>query len=157
MKPINEIVSQPASQAPARAPLTQEQADTVGYFFARVRVIYGNQYLVNFPDESTEKFAKREYARQVCDIPRERMDAGFTALHQQRQQSPGEWQYLDLDKIIGLIKTGGEHWSHRVMREKDAEWAESQKRLTLKRSPETIEKGAQIIAELRKSIKTEVL
>lgn len=121
MKGVTDVIAQTQGQTPARAPLTQPQTDTVGYFFARVRVIYGNQYNSAFPDESSEKFAKREYARQVCDISRNRMDEGFHALHQQRQINPDKWRFLDIDQIIGLVKTGGQHWEHRVRAAKEAE------------------------------------
>lgn len=149
MKNINEIVTGGQPKTPAKAPLDQSQANAVGYFFARLRAIYANQYTVNYPDERTEMYAKREYARQICDITRERMDEGFEALHQQRQQNHEDWKYLDLDKIIGLIKTGGQHWSHRVMAAKDDD---KQKALPQKRSQEVIDHGSKLIQEARKGL-----
>ena len=150
MKNINEIVSGNQAKAPARRPLTDDEIQQVGMFFARLRVIYGNQYLVNFPDESTEKFAKMEYARQICAIKPDRLSEGFQALHRQRQQNPQDWKFMDLDRIIGLVKTGGSHWSHRVIEAKDAEQMLA---LPQKRSEETKKRVSDGIAELRKGLK----
>ena len=154
MKNINEVVIGTQKPVSAKPALTQDQADAVGYFFARIRVIYGHQYQVNFPDESTEKFAKREYARQVCNISRETMDEGFDALHKARQETPDEWKYLDLDKIIGLVRTGGLHWSHAVQRAQERRNAEKPKELPVILTDEQRANHLKIIKNLRKMLNT---
>ena len=135
-----------------RAELTRLQKEAVSYFFMRLKTIYLSQYQHLMPDEHTEKLAKREYARQVCNISKQKMDDGFNALHEQRQSDPKSWEFLNIDKVIGLVKSGGHHWQHRVIKAKDAEWAEKQNLLNSKRSQESLEKNAEIIARLRSAI-----
>lgn len=151
MKEVSKIVSKKSNQT-VQTRLTQGQVDTVGYFFARVRVIYGHQYMVNFPDEATENYAKREFARQVCDIPREIMDKGFQALHRVRQDKPDEWRFIDLDRIIGLVKTGGEEAFYRRLKKIEKE---QQARIEQKIDPssEAQVNGWAKVMEARKGLK----
>ena len=134
-----------------RKPLTELEKQAVAYFFMRVKAIYGQQYFNLMPDETTEAIVKREFARQVCAITKDKMDSGFEALHHQRQSNPKDWEFLNLDKVCGLVKTGGQHWSQRVLAAKDRE-ASERKALPQKRDPEVIRKGAELLREARKGL-----
>lgn len=152
MKDVSQIIGQQQSQQ-QKAPLTDIQKEAVAYFFMRVKAIYGQQYFTLMPDEKTEMIVKREFARQICDMDKCRMDAGFDALHRERQNNPANWEFLNLDKVCGLIKSGGKHWQQRVLEAKDAELRERPKALEQKRSEETKERVSSGIAELRKGLK----
>jgi hypothetical protein len=105
MKHIDTIVNQPV-KSQSDAVFTDQEKDSTGYFFVRLKVCYPQQYNSQYPDEITERFAKREYARQFSGIGREKIDSGFNLLHSYRQKDPDGWRFIDVDKIIGLIKYG---------------------------------------------------
>lgn len=149
MKQISQIVTGNQGGHVQRAPLTDEQIQIVGYFFARLRVIYGNQYAVNYPDETTEKLAKREYAREICSVTPEKLAKGFEVLHKQRQTNAEAWKYLDIDKIIGLIKNGAEGVSRPPSIEATKQLLTG---IEYKRTPEECEEAANRIASLRKGL-----
>lgn len=150
MKQISQIVSGNQGGQTQRAPLTDEQIQIVGYFFARVRVIYGNQYAINYPDETTEKLAKREYAREICSVTPEKLAKGFDVLHKQRQTNPEAWKFLDIDKIIGLVKNGAEGVSRPPSIESTRQMLIG---IEYKRTPEECEQASKKIAELRSLFK----
>jgi hypothetical protein len=153
MKSVSDLIMKPKSEVGQEKELQPEQKDAIGYFFAKLRIIYGNQYLVNYPDEKTEAFAKREYARHIVEITREQMDEGFDLLHQQRQKNADEWRYMDVDKIIGLIKTGGEHWAQRVQRKAAEEARILEKGIEHQLTDDQRQKNSEFVASLRQGLK----
>lgn len=95
-----------SQQRQAPALLTDQQKDSVAYFFMRLKVSDPQQYDVLMPDETTEIFVKREYARQVCDFSREKIDQGFKLFHQMRQSGDPDYRFLKIDSVIGLMVHG---------------------------------------------------
>ena len=149
MKQVSQIVGQ-TGQSVAVAPLNDQQKDSVVYFFLRLKLTYGNQYSVNMPDEKTESLIKREYARQVFNLTRQKIDKGFDSLHKMRQSDPEKWRFMDIDQVIGVIKNGVEG----VARAPGVrETADRLKGLEHKRSPEEIQKAVSLISKLRGELK----
>ena len=95
-----------STQRSAPAPLTEQQKDSVAYFFMRLKVSDPQQYDVLMPDETTEIFVKREYARQLCDFSREKIDKGFKLFHDLRQSGHPDYKFLKIDSVIGLMVHG---------------------------------------------------
>ena len=154
MKQVGQVLNNTeSSKSGQREKLTDLQKEAVAYFFMRLKLIYANQYYQLMPDEETERLVKREYARQVCNITKERMDDGFEALHQQRQTDPKYLEFLNIDKVIGIIRTGGKHWSHRSVEAADRQWHEKQKQIEQKASEESLTRLSKTIEELRIGLK----
>lgn len=127
MKDIQTILqNRQVTQEVAPAPLTAEQKDSLAFFFMRLKLVYGPLYDSAIPDETTERFVKREYGRHVADLTREQISKGFDRLHQLRQGASWEqWRYMDIDRVVGLIKNGdsGEasDWEHARIKAADRE------------------------------------
>lgn len=119
-----EIVGKPNRAAPV--PLTVEQKDSIAFFFMRLKLVYAQQYDAAMPDETTEKFAKREYAKHLADLSRDQISKGFDRLHKLRQgASWDQWRYMDIDRVIGLIKNGDSgdaaDWEQAMIKAADRE------------------------------------
>ena len=87
--------------------LTKEQREVVGYFFTRLRMLNAKQYDHIMHDEKTEKMVRREYASYLIEFSRDQIDIGFDGVHQLRQGGNRDYQWLDIDRIIGVIRCGG--------------------------------------------------
>lgn len=109
MKDISTIVSRPpeVKRPVSSDQLTREQRDAVGYFFARLRLFNSTQYDALMPDEKTEALTKREYAQHLIGFSRERIDKGLNAYHEARQSGTKGFEFLDIDRAIGMVKHGG--------------------------------------------------
>lgn len=97
---------------PYKAPVSSDQLskperDAVAYFFARLKMISPQQFDSLMPDEKTEAMIKREFAAYIKGFTREQIDIGMDGFHRQRQLNNAEYRYLDIDKVIGLIRFGG--------------------------------------------------
>ncbi|WP_323845379.1 hypothetical protein [Microbulbifer magnicolonia] len=109
MKPISTILrtSTQLKSPMGSSELKERERDVVAYFFLRLRMINGEQFDRLFPDERTEALAKREYAAHLKDFSREEIDRGIAAYHENRQYGVNGFQFLDVDRAIGLIKNSG--------------------------------------------------
>lgn len=87
--------------------LSKEQRHAIGYFFVRIKAIDPLQYDTLMPDEKTEAVVKREYAPQLASFTTDQIDKGIQALHKERQAFNPEYKFINFDKVIGLIKNGG--------------------------------------------------
>lgn len=125
MKDVQTIL-QGAKLPAAPSPLTDQQKDSVSFFFMRLKLVYGPLYDSAIPDPHTEKFARREYGKHVANMTREQISKGFDLLHRLKQGAEREkWRYMDIDGVIGLIKHGDDggsiDWEHRRIIEADRE------------------------------------
>ena len=109
MKDVSTILSQPPElkRPMGSDQLQQHERDAVAYFFLRLSLLNREQYDRQFPDEKTEALAKREYAAHLKDFSREQIDKGMAAYHDNRQYGVDGYQFLDVDRAIGLIRNGG--------------------------------------------------
>lgn len=109
MKHISTITSQPPEMKRPMGSdqLNQEQRDAVGYFFARLKLFNSAQYDALMPDETTERLTKREYAAHLIGFTRDQIDKGLAAYHDARQSGIKGFEFLDIDRAIGMVKHGG--------------------------------------------------
>jgi hypothetical protein len=87
--------------------LNDNQRKAVMYFFARLKMISPQQYDLQMPDEKTEQMVKKEFTPHVMNFNFEQIDKGLDLFHQLRQDGDPDYKFLDLDKVVGLIKNGG--------------------------------------------------
>lgn len=120
MQQAKNLISRAAATAlaPARnrplsgAELTREQADSVSYFFFRLRDWDSGRFMQLFPDETSQKVAKRTNAPFLKDWPRSYTDAGFSKLKLHKQSEPKAMTFWTIDEVIGFIKSGGVSSEH---------------------------------------------
>ena len=96
------------------AEMTKEQSGAVAYFYARLSTIYGPEYMRNFPDEKTEAISKREHGAYIMDFTKDQIDKGMDALHTSRQYGEEQYKWLNVDEVIGLVRSGGNITGDRV-------------------------------------------
>lgn len=125
MKDVRTILQ--GTQLPTEpAPLTDQQKDSVSFFFMRLKLVYGPLYDSAIPDQTSEKFARREYGKHVANLTREQISKGFDLLHRLKQGAERDkWRYMDIDGVIGLIKHGDDgvstDWEHQRIKQADRE------------------------------------
>ena len=83
--------------------LTQDQRDSVGYFFLRLKTTDPGEYDRLMPDEKTEAIVKREYASHVMNYRRDKIDQGISDWHAFRQSGDPDYRFLNIDRVVGLI------------------------------------------------------
>ena len=98
----------------SRAEMTDDQAKAVAYFYARLSAVYGTEYMRCFPDEKTEAVSKREHGPFIMGYTKAQIDKGIDALHVSRQSGEDKYKWLNIDEVIGLVKSGGNVTGDRV-------------------------------------------
>ena len=93
--------------------LTTGQKGAIKYFYARLQRIYLAEYRRQLPDESTERASKGEFGALVMNIPKETMDKGFDALHEELRNVESEYRFMKMDAVIDLVSSGGNLSGHR--------------------------------------------
>jgi hypothetical protein len=94
---------------------TEQERDSTGYFFLRLRNLYGSKYVQQFPDEQDLKLAKREWAKQIGQYTRDQIHDMFETV--KRIQASGntklaeKFQWPDIGAILAVHAQG---WEHRV-------------------------------------------
>lgn len=83
---------------------SDEQKDSIAYFFLRLSNIYLSEYRRQLPDIESERMAKRENGKYLCGYSREQINKGCDWVHQQKRNSEDSWQFMDIDRCIGAIK-----------------------------------------------------
>ena len=114
MKSVTELTSRDSQTLLATSTITTkprmfnaEDIDRVGYFFLRIKNIYGSAMIKRtWPDDESMKMAKREYAPQIVKYTRKQIHKGFERLKAAREQ--GEHEFINVDAVIGLIKNNNE-------------------------------------------------
>lgn len=102
MKSINELIEKPKTEITERQ-YSQAEQDAVAYFFFKLKIVYVTQYKSAFPDDKTERIIKREYAPHICGFTRDQINRGIDALHNARREYPDDWEFMNIDKVIGLV------------------------------------------------------
>jgi len=120
MKHIDKVLgNQLANPSDVKRPtqsseLGEQQRRAVVYFFARVRAIDPQQYMILMPDEKTEQLIKQEFSAHVMNFTKDQIDKGMAAWHSLRQEDHKDYKFLNLDKIVGLIANGGNTHGQRA-------------------------------------------
>ena len=97
-----------------RAEMSDDQAKAVAYFYARLSAVYGPEYMRCFPDEKTEAVSKREHGPFIMGYTKAQIEKGIDALHVSRQSGEDKYKWLNIDEVIGLVKSGGNVTGDRV-------------------------------------------
>lgn len=84
--------------------LTEGQRQAVGYFFIRIKATDPREYDLIMPDEKTERIVKSEYAPYLMNFSKDQIDAGIAQWHELRQMGERDYQFLKIDRLIGLIQ-----------------------------------------------------
>jgi hypothetical protein len=100
MEHINQIIERPQSDV---RQYSQDEQDTVAYFFFKLKAVYLDHCRRMMPDIKTENIIKREYAPHLVGFTRPQINRGFDALHIARREYPSDWEFLNIDKVIGLV------------------------------------------------------
>ena len=81
--------------------------------FGLLAIVYGEKKMsVTFPDEMRVA-AKRMYAPLIGKFSREEIDKGVTYVKEERQRGSAEFEWPNIDRIIGSIKAArGIYSSH---------------------------------------------
>jgi predicted Zn-ribbon and HTH transcriptional regulator len=98
----------------SRAEMSDDQAKAVAYFYARLSAVYGPEYMRCFPDEKTEAVSKREHGPFIMGYTKAQIEKGIDALHVSRQSGEDKYKWLNIDEVIGLVKSGGNVTGDRV-------------------------------------------
>jgi hypothetical protein len=108
MQTSNEIVSSYATaQRFQTKPLADNERNAVAYFFMKLRIADPRFYDQAMPDETTEKFTKREFSEFIRGFTKEKIDKGFLNLHKFLADSHPDYKFLTIQKVIGLVENGG--------------------------------------------------
>lgn len=97
---------------------SREERDRTGYFFLRLRTVFGSRYALQYPTEQAIVAAKREWARQIGRYSREQIDAMFEAVKASQMAGSDEHQWPDVAKIIATLSGS---WQHRAQSRPAAE------------------------------------
>jgi len=108
MQTSNEIVSSYANAERYQTkPLADNERNAVAYFFMKLRIADPRFYDQAMPDETTEKFTKREFSEFIRGFTREKIDKGFLNLHKFLADGHPDYKFLTIQKVIGLVENGG--------------------------------------------------
>lgn len=105
MKKINEIVPGQPSRTPLQ--LSEQERDSVAYFFVKLKLIDPRFYDEIMPDETTERLVKREHAAMICKHTREKIDKAFEGLKLLMGENHPDYKRLTISKVVGLLTNGG--------------------------------------------------
>lgn len=101
-RPPNGIGPQETTTPPLI--FSDEQKDSIAYFFLRLSNIYLSEYRRQLPDIESERMAKRENGKYLCGYSREQINKGCDWIHEQKRNSEDNWQFMDIDRCVGAIK-----------------------------------------------------
>lgn len=105
MKKITEIVPGQPSREPLQ--LSDQERDSVAYFFVKLKLIDPRFYDEILPDETTERFVKREHAGLIGKHSRDKIDKAFEGLKLLMGENHPDYKRLTISKVIGLLTNGG--------------------------------------------------
>lgn len=84
---------------------SEQERDSVGYFFLRMSNIYTTEYDRQFRDHPDRlKMVKREWGKDIGKYSREQINNGCDWIHQQKINHEDGWQFMDIGRCIGAIK-----------------------------------------------------
>jgi len=101
---IQQAASGSTSTQSSELPRSKEETQATNYLFGLLAVVYGEKKMsVTFPDEMRVA-AKRMYAPLIGKFSREEIDKGVTYVKEERQKGNAEFEWPNIDRIIGSIK-----------------------------------------------------
>jgi hypothetical protein len=107
MKSITEIISNPERRQSAPAPLTDQERDSVAYFFLRLKLIDPKWYDEIMPDKKTEDLVKREHMNMIRAFSRQKIDFGMGELKKIIGNNHPDYRRLTISKVAMFIGNGG--------------------------------------------------
>lgn len=108
MQTSNEIVQAYANvQRFETKPLADNERNAVVYFFMKLKIADPRFYDQAMPDETTEKFTKREFSEFIRGFTKAKIDKGFFELNKLLAAGNPDYKFLTVQKVIGLIENGG--------------------------------------------------
>lgn len=72
--------SSQSQTTPEQQIFSEHEKDVTGYLFAKLIVLYANNFYLVYPSDKEVKFAKREYAKQIGQYSRDQIDAAIKLL-----------------------------------------------------------------------------
>ena len=101
---VQQVTSGSTSTSNSDAPRSKEETQATNYLFGLLAIVYGEKKMsVTFPDEMRVA-AKRMYAPLIGRFSREEIDKGVTHVKEERQKGNPEFEWPNIDRIIGSIK-----------------------------------------------------
>jgi len=101
---VQQVASGSTSTSNSDVPRSKEETQATNYLFGLLAIVYGEKKMsVTFPDEMRVA-AKRMYAPLIGKFTREEIDKGVTYVKEQRQKGNAEFEWPNIDRIIGSIK-----------------------------------------------------
>ena len=101
---VQQVTSGSTSTQSSDAPRSKEETQATNYLFGLLAIVYGEKKMsVTFPDEMRVA-AKRMYAPLIGKFSREEIDKGVTYVKEQRQKGSPDFEWPNIDRIIGSIK-----------------------------------------------------
>ena len=101
---IQQAASGSTSTQSSELPRSKEETQATNYLFGLLAVVYGEKKMsVTFPDEMRVA-AKRMYAPLIGKFTREEIDKGVTFVKEERQKGNPDFEWPNIDRIIGSIK-----------------------------------------------------
>ena len=101
---VQQVTSGSTSTSNSDAPRSKEETQATNYLFGLLAIVYGEKKMsVTFPDEMRVA-AKRMYAPLIGKFSREEIDKGVTYVKEQRQKGSPDFEWPNIDRIIGSIK-----------------------------------------------------
>ena len=101
---VQQVTSGSTSTSNSDVPRSKEETQATNYFFGLLAIVYGEKKMsVTFPDEMRVA-AKRMYAPLIGRFSREEIDKGVTYVKEDRQKGYPEFEWPNIDRIIGSIK-----------------------------------------------------
>ncbi len=101
---IQQAASGSTSTPDSNAPRSKQEIQATNYLFGLLAVVFGEKKMsVTYPDDMRVA-AKRMYAPQIGKLSREEIDKGVTWLKQERQKGNPDFDWPNVDRIIGAIR-----------------------------------------------------
>jgi hypothetical protein len=84
-------------------PRSKQEIQATNYLFGLLAVVFGEKKMsVTYPDDMRVA-AKRMYAPQIGKFSKDEIDKGVTWLKEERQKGNADFEWPNVDRIIGSI------------------------------------------------------
>ena len=108
MSNVQQMIQQAASGSTStqnsNAPRSKQEIQATNYLFGLLAVVFGEKKMsVTYPDEM-RLAAKRMYAPLIGKFSKDEIDKGVTWLKEERQKGNPDYEWPNVDRIIGSIK-----------------------------------------------------
>ena len=101
---IQQVASGSTSTSSSDVPRSKEETQATNYLFGLLAVVFGEKKMsVTFPDDMRVA-AKRMYAPLIGRFSREEIDKGIEYVKAERQKGNPEFEWPNIDRVIGSIK-----------------------------------------------------